>query len=134
MRPGQTAPEFRLDHMDGSAELVGFNEAGADCPGIHAGVQIQVGLPHLASMRPGQTAPEFAHGNHLHRPRRRSFNEAGADCPGIQRLRGGDDEAYECFNEAGADCPGIRCLPHTPLSSNGRASMRPGQTAPEFFG
>ena len=37
----------------------GFNEAGADCPGIHLGEKQLRSIKNFASMRPGQTAPEF---------------------------------------------------------------------------
>ena len=34
MRPGQTAPEFIAEGVRGARVRPGFNEAGADCPGI----------------------------------------------------------------------------------------------------
>ena len=37
------------------------------------------------------------------------------------------------FNEAGADCPGILPRGHSRSGGKAAASMRPGQTAPEFF-
>ena len=61
----------------------------------------------------------------------RRFNEAGADCPGMQRglHRGGRGVAR--FNEAGADCPGMLLGQVAVGQAGDKASMRPGQTAPE---
>ena len=63
-------------------------------------------------------------------PRDRGFNEAGADCPGMHGGNLSDISVDLSFNEAGADCPGMpwRCAT---LHARVRASMRPGQTAPE---
>ena len=59
MRPGQTAPVFRIHGKRTRDHQLCFNEAGADCPGIPS------------SDQPGDLGV-YA-----------SFNEAGADCPGI---------------------------------------------------
>ena len=64
----------------------GFNEAGADCPGMPIPASAACAAVN-ASMRPGQTAPEcaaFPQQQQLGKP---SFNEAGADCPGMPRTR-----------------------------------------------
>ena len=58
MRPGQTAPECSFDLNNYFTYGSGFNEAGADCPGMRTG--------RFSQMRP-----------------RKRFNEAGADCPGM---------------------------------------------------
>ena len=42
-----------------SSGVPGFNEAGADCPGIPANNRRGYPALNLASMRPGQTAPVF---------------------------------------------------------------------------
>ena len=60
MRPGQTAPECRLAAVPLPVVRFGFNEAGADCPGMRRN----------ARNRPCSAA---------------CFNEAGADCPGMPR-------------------------------------------------
>ena len=108
MRPGQTAPEFRHGNGNHRRIILRFNEAGADCPGIP-----------LRRIR----SPPF--------PIQR-FNEAGADCPGIRPSAGIVNTFLGCFNEAGADCPGIPPPGLEALDRAERASMRPGQTAPEF--
>ena len=59
MRPGQTAPEFRARRHRPVRANRGFNEAGADCPGILHRAYLDGLRLDLASMRPGQTAPEF---------------------------------------------------------------------------
>ena len=65
-----------------------FNEAGADCPGMHRIFFQAVGRQKLASMRPGQTAPECTMSMATSKRWKDSFNEAGADCPGMRfRLR-----------------------------------------------
>ena len=109
MRPGQAAPEFFQFVPCRYRAPVGFNEAGAGCPGIR--VQL-----------PAAPAP------------RRRFNEAGAGCPGIRTrqyavrrqilvasMRPGQAapeftvdpawlfDSFTGFNEAGAGCPGIQC-------------------------
>ena len=61
MRPGQTAPECSSDLLYCRLVRSGFNEAGADCPG----------MPQLS-----QKAMIVILG----------FNEAGADCPGMPDL------------------------------------------------
>ena len=58
MRPGQTAPECASSRAVRDGRSTGFNEAGADCPGM-----------------PDEMAAA------LRRPA--GFNEAGADCPGM---------------------------------------------------
>ena len=60
MRPGQTAPECSMKDAGCKDVSVGFNEAGADCPGML-----------VDSIR-------------IQNRRIRGFNEAGADCPGMQ--------------------------------------------------
>ena len=62
MRPGQTAPECAGLTASGGMTPIGFNEAGADCPGM------PLGFPFRRVYR-------------LLR-----FNEAGADCPGMLLL------------------------------------------------
>ena len=59
MRPGQTAPVFPFRRWKAFRRRHGFNEAGADCPGIPALPQSRVDAQEGASMRPGQTAPVF---------------------------------------------------------------------------
>ena len=61
MRPGQTAPEFCDENFAKQKLEDGFNEAGADCPGIRRFFW--------------RAMPESSR-----------FNEAGADCPGILPL------------------------------------------------
>ena len=61
-----------------------FNEAGADCPGMHFVKAIAKSVIILASMRPGQTAPECNHTSKQKRIQQCCFNEAGADCPGMR--------------------------------------------------
>ena len=85
----------------------GFNEAGADCPGMHRAC----GRPHAvarASMRPGQTAPECLVYRLGRVSVRLGFNEAGADCPGMLARTARQALLALGFNEAGADCPGMR--------------------------
>ena len=59
MRPGQTAPECKQWFASISTTCSGFNEAGADCPGMHC-----------MTASPLTPIPRF--------------NEAGADCPGMR--------------------------------------------------
>ena len=58
MRPGQTAPECPSETLRGSFCPGGFNEAGADCPGMRRRPDHHAVRYRVASMRPGQTAPE----------------------------------------------------------------------------
>ena len=86
MRPGQTAPECQAGNQRASTRHKGFNEAGADCPGMPApscSFHIHVSI---ASMRPGQTAPECRSWRSSALRYGRRFNEAGADCPGMPLL------------------------------------------------
>ena len=107
MRPGQTAPECSFVAKKPEPRKPGFNEAGADCPGMpprdwrmhypitrfnEAGADCpgMRGVKHIsangfriASMRPGQTAPECDPRFGSARGTRACFNEAGADCPGM---------------------------------------------------
>ena len=85
---------------------LGFNEAGADCPGMRAGV------------RPGAGA--------LLR-----FNEAGADCPGMPiALCDCIDEAVASMRP-GQTAPECEAFLFDEGDKASHASMRPGQTAPE---
>ena len=59
MRPGQTAPECRRRPDAVRNLLGGFNEAGADCPGMPVGAADRLVIYAVR------------------------FNEAGADCPGM---------------------------------------------------
>ena len=115
----------------GLSPLSGFNEAGADCPGmlLHSALDRDV---LIASMRPGQTAPEC--GAHLDLII--SINCAsmrpGQTAPECAEMAARFERGPTRFNEAGADCPG---MPLEEMMLNpirrGFASMRPGQTAPE---
>ena len=58
MRPGQTAPECKSKEMPIGRICTGFNEAGADCPGMRFRQTDRDIGTREASMRPGQTAPE----------------------------------------------------------------------------
>ena len=69
----------------GATKPSGFNEAGADCPGIPELILPPLNTELMASMRPGQTAPEFVIFLLLICNKSLGFNEAGADCPGILR-------------------------------------------------
>ena len=42
MRPGQTAPECSALSFSLQAKAAGFNEAGADCPGMPGGAGIPI--------------------------------------------------------------------------------------------
>ena len=108
MRPGQTAPEC----IDSVTALDSMIES--------------------ASMRPGQTAPECGRCRAASWWTCSGFNEAGADCPGMQVWKEEKKKNIEnSFNEAGADCPGMRGAFRKGGHPHSRASMRPGQTAPE---
>ena len=61
MRPGHFAPDIRIIEEEIDMHTIGFNEAGAFCPG-------------------------YCFAGLLHRGLRESFNEAGAFCPGYCRL------------------------------------------------
>ena len=87
MRPGQTAPECVRRDMRGHGTLPGFNEAGADCPGMQFDRLIAAARASFASMRPGQTAPECHEARIRLGVSRACFNEAGADCPGMRSVR-----------------------------------------------
>ena len=58
MRPGQTAPECGQIRQPVGFPNLGFNEAGADCPGMPWLYLNGGNTKARASMRPGQTAPE----------------------------------------------------------------------------
>ena len=49
MRPGQTAPECRYDASVARQHDRGFNEAGADCPGMQ--VEIRVAKSKVAELQ-----------------------------------------------------------------------------------
>ena len=107
MRPGQTAPECGDGDDPQSGGRFGFNEAGADCPGMPVTLQLCPSSKVVASMRPGQTAPEC---------------DVSPESDVIAELG---------FNEAGADCPGMPIPISATALQTALASMRPGQTAPE---
>ena len=61
MRPGQTAPVFRVGNLD--AEKVAFSVAsmrpGQTAPVFQQSESFSLRVRYDASMRPGQTAPVF---------------------------------------------------------------------------
>ena len=95
MRPGQTAPECFAPGEIAFIDIVGFNEAGADCPGMQVDGAADSSGMAAASMRPGQTAPECRDSEIVKILQEAGFNEAGADCPGMPSWRMAKN-AFKC--------------------------------------
>ena len=131
MRPGHCAPERGRTPRPALCARLGFNEAGALCPG-----KSSPDSPSAASIsrfnEAGALCPGKSSRSWFLVPRERGFNEAGALCPGKRanpvRHR---PPAGVGFNEAGALCPGKRPRARSVPRAPARASMRPGHCAPE---
>ena len=130
MRPGQTAPECAAQHSRYMTIDNGFNEAGADCPGMRPlrgkprrklpgadcpGMRFRITIIRIneagASMRPGQTAPECHAITFLClRRQTKASMRPGQTAPECIFVPASLDEGQRSFNEAGADCPGMQRL------------------------
>ena len=112
MRPGQTAPECLLHRNFICYRRLGFNEAGADCPGMPVHVVLHRQNRSPASMRPGQTAPECLSKGRLIRHSNAASMRPGQTAPECGVAMVAVQPCGVGFNEAGADCPGmLRELP-----------------------